>query len=120
MCTKNCCGYLPEVIFDIYNNKNESAGTIERKPGGFEQFMHVLDCYQIIFPKEATFEDKFLLICTVFMIEREIFKDKWGSLEYCSCICGDCKCDCNCNCNCKCKCKYCTMFFIIYNKYNRY
>ena len=89
MCTKNCCGYLPEVIFDIYNSKNESAGTIERKPGGFEQFIHVLDSYQIIFLKETTFEDKFLLICTVFMIESEIFRDKWGSLEYC----GSCDCD---------------------------
>ena len=94
LCTKNCCGYLPEVIFDIYNNKNESAGTIERKPGGFEQFMHVLDCYQIIFPKDASFEDKFLLICTVFMIESEIFRDKWGSLEYC----GSCDCDCGDDC----------------------
>ena len=102
LCTKNCCGYLPEVIFDIYNNKNENIGTIERKPGGYEEFMHVLDCYQIFFPKGAYFEDKFLLICTVFMIEREIFKDKWGSLEYCSWGCCDCNCNCNCNCDCDC------------------
>ena len=64
--------------------------------------MHVLDCYQIFFPKGAYFEDKFLLICTVFMIEREIFKDKWGSLEYCSWGCCDCNCNCNCNCDCDC------------------
>ena len=105
LCSKNCCGYLPKVIFDIYNNKNENVGTIERKPGGYEEFMHVLDCYQIFFPKGASFENKFLLICAVFMIEREIFKDKWGSLEYvcCSCNFSDCKCNCDCNCECKCE-----------------
>ena len=90
LCTKNCCGYLPDVVFDIFNDKKENVGTIERKPGAFDQFMHVLDCYQIFFPKEASYEDKFLLICTVFMIESEIFRDKWGSLEYC----GSCDCDC--------------------------
>ena len=94
LCSKNCCGYLPDVIFDIYNEKKESVGTIERKPGSFDNFMHVLDCYQLFFPKGATFEDKFMLICTTFMIESEIFRDKWGSLEYC----GSCSCDCDCEC----------------------
>ena len=65
--------------------------------------MHVLDCYHIFFPKGAYVEDKFLLICTVFMIEREIFKDKWGSLEYVCCSCSDCKCNCDCDCKCKCE-----------------
>ena len=96
LCIKNCCGYKPDVIFDIYNEKKETVGTIERKPGEFENFMHVLDCYQVFFPKGATFDDKFLLICTVFMIESEIFRDKWGSLQYCS----GCSCDCECDDDC--------------------
>ena len=95
LCTKNCCGYLPDVIFDILNDKEETVGTIERKPGAFEEFMRVLDCYQLFFPKNATFEDKFLLICATFMIESEIFRDKWGTLDYCDC----CKCDCDCECS---------------------
>ena len=94
---KNCCGYLPDVCFDIYsdNNENERIGSIERKPGEYREFMYVLDCYQIFFPKNSTFEDKFLLICSVFSIEKEIFRDKWGTLNCCECSCicdgdGDC------------------------------
>lgn len=92
--SKNCCGYMPTVVFIIYseNNKNEKIGFIERKPGEYSEFIHVLDCYQIIFPKNSTYEDKLLLICSVFSIEKEIFKDKWGTLDCCSC---DCSCDCN-------------------------
>ena len=106
LCTKNCCGYLPDVIFDILDEKNNSVGTIERRPGAFEEFMRVLDCYQIFFPKNASFEDKFLLICATFMIESEIFRDKWGSLDYCTgCNC-DCDCSCECNENCCVDCGY--------------
>lgn len=83
LCPKNFCGYLPEVTFDIYNEKKEIVGSIKRDPGGFKQFMHVIDCYQIFFPKDASFKDKFLLICSVFMIENEIFKNKWGNLDFC-------------------------------------
>lgn len=59
---KNCCGYLPEVYFDIYNenNENEKIGLIARKPGEYREFIHVLDCYQIFFPKNSTLEDKLL------------------------------------------------------------
>ena len=107
LCSKNCCGYLPDVIFDIYNEKNESVGTIERRPGAFEEFMHVLDCYQIFFPKAITAEDKFLLICATFMIECEIFRDKWGSLEYC----GSCDCECSDDCCADCGYRCCAEIF---------
>lgn len=109
LCTKNCCGYLPDVIFDIFNDKKENVGTIERKPGAFEQFMHVLDCYQIFFPKGASYQEKFLLICSVFMIESEIFRDKWGSLEYCEC--GDCGEDCCMDCSHRCCAEFFSGFF---------
>ena len=108
--TKNCCGYLPNVIFDILNEKEYTVGTIERKPGAFEEFMRVLDCYQIFFPKDATFEDKFLLICTTFMIESEIFRDKWGSLDYCGCDC-ECSDDCCADCGYRCCAEICASFF---------
>lgn len=107
LCSKNCCGYLPDVIFDIYNEKNESVGTIERRPGTFKEFMHVLDCYHIFFPKGISFEDKFLLICATFMIEYEIFRDKWGSLEYC----GSCDCECNEDCCVDCGYRCCAEIF---------
>ena len=107
MCTKNCCGYLPDVIFDILNDNNDTVGTIERKPGAFEEFMRVLDCYQIFFPKNATFEDKFLLICATFMIESEIFRDKWGSLDYC----GSFDCECNEDCCVDCGYRCCSEIF---------
>ena len=110
LCTKNCCGYLPNVIFDILNEKEYTVGTIERKPGAFEEFMRVLDCYQIFFPKDATFEDKFLLICTTFMIESEIFRDKWGSLDYCGCDC-ECSDDCCADCGYRCCAEICASFF---------
>lgn len=75
--------------------KMKKIGSIERKPGEYREFMYVLDCYQIFFPKNSTFEDKFLLICSVFSIEKEIFRDKWGTLNCCECSCicdgdGDC------------------------------
>ena len=81
ICSKNCCGNMSKVTFIIYNEKEEKDGTIKRKPGSFKQFIHVIDCYEINFPKNATFEDKFLLICSVFMIENEIFRSKCRSLE---------------------------------------
>ncbi len=95
---KNCCGCMPEVFFDIYNDKNEKDGTIARMPGDFKEFMNVLDCYQILFPKMSSVEDKLLIICTVFMIEYEIFRNKWGNLGCCDCegsnnccaYCGNC------------------------------
>ena len=72
--------------------------------------MRVLDCYQIFFPKDATFEDKFLLICTTFMIESEIFRDKWGSLDYCGCDC-ECSDDCCADCGYRCCAEICASFF---------
>ena len=64
LCPKNCCGYYPGALFYIYHeqNRSDSIGTIKRIPVGFNEFMRVLDCYQIFFPKSATEDDKFLLI----------------------------------------------------------
>ena len=107
ICSKNCCGYLPDVIFDILNENKDTVGTIERKPGAFEEFMRVLDCYQIYLPKDATFEEKLLLICSTFMIESEIFRDKWGSLDYC----GGCDCECNEDCCADCGYRCCAEIF---------
>ena len=89
LCMKNLCCCLPEVFFEIYEPKdigeNKIVGTIQRIPGKYENFMHVLDCYQILFPTSATGEERFLLICVVFMIEFQIFRNKFGSLEFCDC-----------------------------------
>jgi hypothetical protein len=108
LCPKNCCGCKPEVYFDIYDDKYEKDGIIERKPEGFKEFMYVLDCYQIIFPKKASVEDKLLIICTAFIIEYQIFRNKWNcSVDGCYCedpeeccaYCGDRFCiDCLSNC----------------------
>ena len=108
---KNCCGYFPEVSFDIFGEKNEinKIGTIERKPGEFKEFIHVLDCYQIFFPRNASSVDKFLLICSVIFIEHQIFKDKWGSLDCCNCDC-DCE-DCCADCGYRCCAELCTNCF---------
>ena len=91
LCMKNLCCCLPEVFFEIYEPKesgeNKIVGTIQRIPGKYENFMHVLDCYQILFPTAASGEERFLLICVVFMIEYQIFRNKFGSLECCNCDC---------------------------------
>ena len=87
ICMKNICGCLPEVYFEIYenkDNKNQVTGNIHRIPGKFENFMHVLDCYQITFPINATGEERFLLLCAVFLIEYQVFRKKFGTLECCS------------------------------------
>ena len=95
ICAKNICCYLPEETFKIYehkeNNKNEIVGKIQRIPGKYEKFIHVLDCYQIFFPSTASGEERFLLICVVFMIEYQIFRNKFGSLDCCNCNCDNTK-----------------------------
>ena len=90
ICMKNICCCLPEVFFEIYESKenNQICGNIQRIPGKYPNFMHVLDCYQILFPTNATGEERFLIICVVFMIEYQIFRSKSGTLECCSCDCG--------------------------------
>jgi hypothetical protein len=90
ICMKNICCCLPEVFFEIYESKenNQICGNIQRIPGKYPNFMHVLDCYQILFPTNATGEERFLIICAVFMIEYQIFRSKSGTLECCSCDCG--------------------------------
>jgi len=90
ICMKNICGCLPEVFFEIYEPKDSGhqiVGTIQRIPGKYETFMRVLDCYQIMFPTNATGEERFLLLCVVFMIEYQIFRKKSGNLEFCACDC---------------------------------
>ena len=91
ICMKNLCFCLPEVFFEIYekkpNGEKQIVGTIQRIPGKYDNFMHVLDCYQILFPTTASGEERFLLICVIFMIEYQIFRNKFGSLECCSCDC---------------------------------
>ena len=55
---KNICCYLPEVSFEIYEYKdsedNKIVGSIHRIPGKYEKFLHVLDCYEILFPQAAS------------------------------------------------------------------
>lgn len=88
ICMKNICCHLPEVYFEIYEDKDDRiqvTGNIHRIPGKYENFMHVLDCYQITFPSNATGEERFLLICAVFLIEYQIFRNKLGTLDCCSC-----------------------------------
>ena len=88
ICMKNICGCLPEVYFEIYESKDDRiqvTGNIHRIPGKYENFMHVLDCYQITFPSNATGEERFLLICAIFLIEYQIFRNKLGTLDCCSC-----------------------------------
>ena len=84
---KNCCCCFPEACFEIYGSKGKDQiiGSVQRIPGKYENFMHVLDCYQITFPTEANGEDRFLLICAVFMIEYIIFRNKLGTLECYNC-----------------------------------
>ena len=92
VCMKNICCYLPEVSFEIYEYKdsedNKIVGSIHRIPGKYEKFLNVLDCYEILFPQAASGEERFLLICVIFMIEYQIFRGKFGSLDCCSCDCG--------------------------------
>lgn len=80
-CSTNCCGYTSKVNFYIYNEKKEKYGTIKRRPGKYKEFIDVINCYEINFPKNSSFEDKFLLICTAFMIENEIYENKWGCFK---------------------------------------
>ena len=80
-CSTNCCGYKSNVTFYIYNEKKEKDGTIKRRPGKYKEFIYVINCYEINFPKNSSFEDKFLLICAAFMIENEIYENKWGCFK---------------------------------------
>jgi hypothetical protein len=82
MCCKNsCCGKCSDVIFDVHNasksiqTQENRDGMIKKKSGGIKEFISDADTFELIFPIDATAEEKLMLIGTVLMIDYRHFED---------------------------------------------
>lgn len=82
ICCRNGCGMCSEVKFPIYNAKNNNwipenkDGQIKKVIKNFvKEMISDADNFEIIFPTDATPEDKLLMICMTLMIDYRYFED---------------------------------------------
>jgi hypothetical protein len=77
-CRKNFCGKISEVKFFIYdlNNCVQPAGTIVKmRAQNVGQLITDADSYEVLFPANATPQQKFSLICCALMIDYQYFEE---------------------------------------------
>jgi len=77
-CANNFCGKLSEVIFNIYtfSDRNCHCGAIIKKSATASELVTSADSYQVNFPRDATPEEKMLLIVMGLMIDYQFFEEK--------------------------------------------
>ncbi len=77
-CANNFCGKLSEVIFNIYtfSDRNCHCGSIIKKSATASELVTSADSYQVNFPRDATPEEKMLLIVMGLMIDYQFFEEK--------------------------------------------
>ena len=77
LCANNFCGKLSEVIFNVYSaaNREVPCGSITKKRATTTELVTSADSYQINFPKDATPQDKILLIVSGLMIDYQFFEE---------------------------------------------
>jgi hypothetical protein len=77
----NSCGKCSDVLFTIHKpGKNEmtpqnAEGFIKKKFAGLQELITDADNFELIFPQDATPEEKFLLIGAVIMIDFRFYED---------------------------------------------
>ena len=81
MCRNNCLGKTDECVFFIYNNKNKEnpLGEISKKAAASQ--LSIADNYSVIFPKNATVEDKLLLAIAGMMIDYQYFENNTNTTK---------------------------------------
>ena len=74
ICRNNCIGKTEECVFFIYreNDKSNAIGEINKKAAS--SLLSIADNYSIIFPKNATIEEKVLLMISAVMIDYQYFE----------------------------------------------
>ena len=81
MCRNNCFGKTDECIFFIYNvnDKANPIGEINKK--GAVSLLAIADNYSVIFPRNATFEEKILLTIAGVMIDYQYFEKNTNTVR---------------------------------------
>ena len=69
---------MSEVIFNIYtfSDRNCHCGAIIKKSATASELVTSADSYQVNFPRDATPEEKMLLIVMGLMIDYQFFEEK--------------------------------------------
>ena len=80
-CANNIFGKLSEVYFNIYsfNNMTNPCGQIIKKSATVIELSTSADSFQVIFPKDASPEDKMLLVIAALMIDYQYFEESTSS-----------------------------------------
>jgi hypothetical protein len=75
------CGKCAEVTFHIFSandsslDSSNSKGYIKKQCSGIQELVSDADNFELVFPKDATPEEKMMLIGTVLMIDYRHFED---------------------------------------------
>ena len=81
MCRNNCWGKTDECVFFIYDveNKSNPIGEISKKAASSQ--LSIADNYSVIFPKNATLEQKILLTVAGVMIDYQYFENNTNTVK---------------------------------------
>lgn len=81
MCRNNCLGKTDECVFFIYDteDKGNAIGEICKK--GAASQLSIADNYSVIFPKNASIEDKILLTIAGVMIDYQYFENNTNTVK---------------------------------------
>ena len=81
MCRNNCLGKTDECIFFIYKGENPESpiGEINKKAAASQ--LSIADNYSVLFPKNATVEQKLLLSIAGMMIDYQYFENNTNTVK---------------------------------------
>lgn len=76
---RGCCGKMFETMFSIYNGTGsikgaKPIGQIKRQIAKIEYLITDADSYEIVFPEEASSEEKLILISAVLMLDYQYYE----------------------------------------------
>ena len=79
-CRNNICGKLSSVNMKVFEGKTSNfqgkgVAAIKKMSGGFKELVSDADSYELLFPNDATPEDKMMLIGAVLMIDYRYYEE---------------------------------------------
>lgn len=81
-CRNSICGKLSKVNFSIFkpgeDPNSKTAGMVTRQVKGVQNMISDADCYKLVFPSDATPEDKLMLIGAVLMLDYQYYENAGG------------------------------------------
>lgn len=87
ICCRSSLGKCSEATFPIYSgdkrefNPNHSDGHIKKLSSGCQEIVSDADSFELIFPQNATPEEKLMLISTVLMIDYRYYEDNGNNQD---------------------------------------